>query len=68
NEPGCTLQWQRSAQRDTPWETIEFETADQYACQLDHFAASIRAGQLLAPAEDGVANMQVMQRIVEQWG
>ena len=67
NEPGCTIDSQPSASRDTPWETIEIPTADQYACQLDHFANSVTAGKLLPPAEDGVANMRIMQQIVSQW-
>jgi hypothetical protein len=35
--------------------------ANQYAEQVTDFCKSIAAGKLLAPAEDGVANMRVLE-------
>jgi len=50
-------------------ETIRFAEADQYAEQIDIFCASIDAGKLIAPAEDGVANMRVLDAVRRQaWG
>ena len=67
NEPGCVIQWTKSADRDAETEEISFPDADQFACELDHFCTSIRSGALLPPAEDGVANMRVMESIASQW-
>lgn len=53
---------QRSADRDAPVETITVPPADQYATQLALFAASVRKGALVAPAEDGLANMRVLDQ------
>lgn len=55
----------RSAERDAPIETIVAPTRDQYACQLDSFAAGIRTGRLIPPAENGLQNMRVMVEILE---
>jgi predicted dehydrogenase len=46
---------------DSPVETILFPAANQYAEQVTDFCASIAAGKLLAPAEDGLANMRVLE-------
>jgi len=64
NREGCEIQIQRSAVRDTPMETIAVPTVNQYGCQIAAFCASIRAGRLLPPAEDGLSNMRVMERIL----
>jgi len=40
-------------------QTLEF-TGDQYAEEIKAFAASIAAGGLIDPAEDGLANMRVL--------
>lgn len=45
--------------------TAESEAADQYALEADHFARSVRAGKLLAPAEDGVAQAAVIEALYE---
>ena len=47
----------------TPWglEAIPVPAQDQYVAQVEDFCASIKAGRLLAPAEDGVANMRVLE-------
>jgi len=42
-------------------EVLTFPEANQYAEQVTDFCASISAGKLLAPAEDGVANMRVLE-------
>jgi predicted dehydrogenase len=36
---------------------------NQFAAEADHFARSIAAGQLLAPAEDGVAQARVIEAL-----
>lgn len=43
--------------------TLEFEQADQYAAMIDAFAQSINAGRLIDPAEDGLAQMAVLDRL-----
>ena len=40
--------------------TLEFEFVDQYAAMVDAFAASAASGRLTAPAEDGLAQMFVL--------
>lgn len=42
-------------------EVIECPTVSQYECQIDAFCRSIREGALLAPAEDGLGNMRVLE-------
>jgi predicted dehydrogenase len=42
---------------------IAFDEADQYREQVECFCRSIAAGRLLAPAEDGLANMQVVDEV-----
>jgi predicted dehydrogenase len=53
---------QRSPDRDAPIERIAVERANQYACQVTDFCASIAAGRLLPPAESGLANMRVLEQ------
>ena len=43
--------------------TEEAAAADQYALEADHFARSVRAGRLLPPAEDGVAQAAVIEAL-----
>ena len=43
--------------------TLEFEKADQYAAMVDAFALSIQAGGLIDPAEDGLAQMEILDRL-----
>jgi xylose dehydrogenase (NAD/NADP) len=43
--------------------TLEFEQADQYAAMVDAFGSSIHAGGLIDPAEDGLAQMEVLDRL-----
>ena len=47
-------------------ETTVFPEANQYAAQVTDFCASIAAGKLLAPAEDGLANMRVLETALSQ--
>jgi predicted dehydrogenase len=44
-------------------ETLRFSAADQYAEMLDCFARSVAAGRLEPPAEDGLANMRVVEAV-----
>ncbi|MER3405896.1 MAG: gfo/Idh/MocA family oxidoreductase, partial [Chloroflexota bacterium] len=39
--------------------------ADQYALEADHFARCVRAGRLLPPAEDGVAQARVIEALFQ---
>ena len=45
---------------DGTTEVISFDEVDQYAEEVKIFAASVKAGKLLAPAEDGIPNMRVL--------
>lgn len=44
-------------------ETLRLPAADQYVGQLETFCQSVAAGRLLEPAEDGLANMRVIDRV-----
>ena len=44
-------------------ERLSFPLADQYAEQVKAFCEGIRRGALPEPAEDGLANMQVIEEI-----
>ncbi|QEH38295.1 1,5-anhydro-D-fructose reductase [Aquisphaera giovannonii] len=43
---------------------LEFPAVDQYAEMVDAFAASVAAGRLLAPAEDGLAQMRALDAVL----
>jgi D-xylose 1-dehydrogenase (NADP+, D-xylono-1,5-lactone-forming) len=43
--------------------TLEFEQADQYSAMVEAFARSVHAGRLIDPAEDGLAQMEVLDRL-----
>lgn len=45
--------------------TVDVDGADQYALEVDHFAASVKAGHLLPPAEDGTAQAAVIEALYE---
>lgn len=55
----------RGTAPDTPTETIVFPRANQYVEQVNDFCASIVAGRLQAPAEDGLGNMRVLETALE---
>jgi len=42
---------------------IEASGVDQYACEADHFVRSVRAGRLLPPAEDGLAQARALEAL-----
>jgi xylose dehydrogenase (NAD/NADP) len=42
---------------------LEFEPLDQYAAMVDAFASSVAAGRLVDPAEDGLAQMIVLDQL-----
>jgi len=44
-------------------QTLRFEGTDQYRCLVDAFAQSVAQGRLIAPAEDGFAQMRVLDAI-----
>lgn len=52
--------------RDSGVETMRFETADQYRLEVEAFCEGIRAGHLPSPAEDGLANMRVLDAVRRQ--
>lgn len=52
----------RTAERNVPPELVHCESANQYVCQVQAFCDSIHAGRLLPPAEDGEANMRVVEQ------
>jgi D-xylose 1-dehydrogenase (NADP+, D-xylono-1,5-lactone-forming) len=45
-------------------QTLEFEAIDQYAAMVDAFGRSAAAGRLEDPAEDGLAQMIVLDRLL----
>ncbi len=49
-------------------DTIRFPANDQYVGQIECFCASVAAGRLLDPAEDGLANMKVLDAVGHSWG
>ena len=57
---------QRSTERDAIIEVERDAPANQYACQVTAFAESVAAGRLIAPAENGLANMQVLETALRQ--
>jgi len=46
----------------------EVPAANQFAAEADHFARSVRAGHLLPPAEDGVAQARVLEALYASAG
>ncbi|MCE9604901.1 MAG: Gfo/Idh/MocA family oxidoreductase [Planctomycetia bacterium] len=48
---------------DAGTETLSIPAADQYAEMFDCFARSVAAKRIEAPAEDGLANMRVVQAV-----
>jgi predicted dehydrogenase len=43
---------------------ITYSGRNQYACMVDAFAESVKAGNLVAPAEDGLAQMIALDRVL----
>jgi predicted dehydrogenase len=56
----------RGTASETASEEITFPTANQYAEQVTDFCASIAAGRLQPPAEDGLGNMRVLETALVQ--
>ncbi|MGC3965936.1 MAG: Gfo/Idh/MocA family oxidoreductase [Pirellulales bacterium] len=48
---------------DAGAEILRLPAADQYTAMFECFARSVAAGKLEAPAEDGLANMRVVQAV-----
>ncbi len=55
---------QRSNERDAVIDVERVEPANQYGCQVTGFCASIAAGRLQWPGENGLANMRVLQSVL----
>lgn len=64
--PEAPLIVRRGTADEAPVETIVFPQANQYAEQVTDFCASIIAGRLQSPAEDGLANMRVLEAALDQ--
>jgi predicted dehydrogenase len=62
---GQVVSLQRGMFRGSEVEEIPVEEVNQYEVQLRHFCHSIREGSLLPPAENGLDNMIVLERILE---
>ncbi len=56
---------QRSMDRDAVIEVERTEPMNQYACQVTNFCESIAGGALRSPAENGLANMRVLEQVFE---
>jgi predicted dehydrogenase len=50
---------------DGPWEELTFDGTDQYGAMVDVFAQAVTEGRLPDPAEDGLAQMETLDAIVE---
>ncbi len=48
--------------------TLEFKAVNHYAAMVDSFAHSVCLGKLVPPAEDGLAQMQVLDQLVAAAG
>ena len=49
--------------RGTEHSVEEVPPANPFALEADHFARSVRAGRLLEPAEDGVAQARIIEAL-----
>ena len=45
--------------------TLEFESVNQYAAMVNAFANSVASGRLVDPAEDGLAQMTVLDQLIK---
>jgi predicted dehydrogenase len=64
--PEAKLLVRRGTAPEATAETMTFAPANQYSAQVTDLCASITAGKLLAPAENGVANMRVLEEALTQ--
>jgi predicted dehydrogenase len=48
-----------------PTEELSFDGRDQYAAMVDAFSASVTAGRLIEPAEDGLGTMKALDAILK---
>ncbi|MGD9855753.1 MAG: Gfo/Idh/MocA family protein [Planctomycetaceae bacterium] len=55
---------QRGTVRDAIIEVECTEAKNQYACQVTDFCRSIKLGRLQSPAENGLANMRVLEQVL----
>lgn len=55
----CSSDWSKSPK------VMLCERVSQYACLVRDFVRSVRVGELLAPAENGLANMRVLERALQ---
>lgn len=64
-KPDSVLLLQRGTERDAIIEVERTEPANQYACQVTDFCRAIEAGRLVPPAENGLANMHVLEQALQ---
>ncbi|MBX7074680.1 MAG: Gfo/Idh/MocA family oxidoreductase [Pirellulales bacterium] len=60
--PESVMTWRT----DDDVEVLKFPPADQYAAEVEAFCQAIRSGSLPYPAEDGLANMRVVDEVRRQ--
>lgn len=58
----AVIQVQRGVTGKEPIDKMPVQDENHHKLQLEHFCRSVRQGHLLAPAEDGVANMHVLDQ------
>jgi predicted dehydrogenase len=63
HEPNAEFRWLGDDASAPPAETRLFSGQNQYAAMIDAFAASIEAGKLIPPCEDGLAQMKALDLI-----
>ena len=61
-----TIRLYRSSDWEAEPEIVTCEDVSQFTCQVRAFVQSVRAGKLQAPAEDGLANMRVLDEVYHQ--
>lgn len=64
--PEAKLLVRRGTTSDAPVQTLDFPSANQYGSMVDAFCASVATGKLQEPAENGVANMKVLEQALLQ--
>ena len=64
--PEAKLLVRRDTAPEASVQTLNFDSANQYAEMVDSFCASVAAGTLQDPAENGLANMRVLEQALHQ--
>jgi predicted dehydrogenase len=64
--PEAQLLVRRDTASEASVQTLDFDSANQYAEMVNSFCASVAAGKLQDPAENGLANMRVLETAIQQ--